>query len=127
MFLKNHLEKITTQVKINNKRSKKDDSIAYPKRKVIEKAFQLNKLESHLLKLIIPFVRVAHCSRGSYIKVKGSLILISADISHSMNKILPQRQNLLPVCLKRKLEYSGNYIEEIIDKTKVRAYFNFYK
>ena len=127
MFLKNHLEKITNQVTMNNKKSKKDDSIAYPKRKVKEKALQLNKLESHLLKLIIPFVRVAHCSRGSYIKVKGSLILISADISHSMNKILPQRQNLLPVCLKRKLEYSGSYIEEIIDKTKVRAYFNFYK
>ena len=52
---------------------------------------------------------------------------MSSDISHSMSRILPRTQNLLPVCLKRKLEYTGNYIEEIIDKNKVNAYFNFFK
>ena len=82
----------------------------------IDQALQLNKLESHLLKIVIPFIRVAHCNRGSYIKVKGSVILISSDISHSMSRILPRKQNLLPVCLKRKMEYTGNYMEEMIDK-----------
>ena len=52
---------------------------------------------------------------------------MSSDISHSMSKILPVAQNLLPVCLKRKLEYTGNYIEEVIDRNKVNAYFNFFK
>ena len=93
----------------------------------MKQSLQLNKLESHLLKLVIPFIRVAHCTRGTYIKVKGSLILMSSDISHSMSKILPVAQHLIPVCLKRRLDYTGNYMEEIIDKNKVNAYFNFFK
>ena len=90
----------------------------------MNQALRLNKLEAHLLKLVIPFVRIAHCSRGRYVKVKGSCIFISADISHSMNKILPKEQNLLPVCLKRKLDYSGNYLEEIIDKNNFFKRYN---
>ena len=91
----------------------------------IDQSLQLNKLECHLLKLVIPFVRIGHCTRGVYIKVKGSLILTSSDIPHSLSKILPRKQNLLPVCLKRKLKYTGNYIEEMIDKKKVKAYYDF--
>ena len=48
------------------------------------KAVKMNKLESFLLKLVIPFIRLAHCPRGPYLKVKGDLILISADVSHSL-------------------------------------------
>ena len=33
--------------------------------------FKLNRLESYILKLVIPFTRVAHCPRGPYLKVKG--------------------------------------------------------
>ena len=44
-----------------------------------------------------------------------------------MSRILPRKQNLLPVCLKRKLEYKWSYIEEIIDRNKINAYFNFFK
>ena len=33
-------------------------------------ALQLNRLESYLLKLVIPFIRVIHCPRGIYFKVK---------------------------------------------------------
>ena len=40
----------------------------------------LNRLESFLLKPIIPFIRVGHCPRGRYLQVKGNVILISADI-----------------------------------------------
>ena len=76
---------------------------------------------------MIPFVRIAHCQRGSYFKVKGNLILISANVPHSLSKVLPKEQNLLPVCFKRKMEYKGNYLEEIIDKNKVNIFFDFYK
>ena len=48
---------------------------------------KLNRLESFLLKLVIPFLRVAHCTRGSYLKVKGDLILITADIIHSIQGV----------------------------------------
>ena len=88
---------------------------------------KLNRLESYLLKLVIPFIRVAHCPRGSYFKVKGDLILISSDISQSLEKILPLHQSLIPVAFKRKVSYSGSYIEEYIEKEKVQMYFSWLK
>ena len=90
-------------------------------------ALQLNRLESYLLKLVIPFIRVIHCPRGSYFKVKGDLILISSDIGHSLSKILPVDQSLIPVCFKRKLSYTGSYVEEYIEKEKVILYFSWFK
>jgi hypothetical protein len=84
---------------------------------------KLNRLESYLLKLVIPFIRIAHCPRGSYFKVKGDLILISSDISHSLSRIMPLQQSLIPVCFKRKLSYTGSFIEEYIEKEKIQMYF----
>ena len=84
---------------------------------------KLNRLESYLLKLVIPFIRIAHCPRGTYFKVKGDLILISSDISHSLSQILPLQQSLIPVCFKRKLSYTGSFIEEYIEKEKIQMYF----
>ena len=90
-------------------------------------ALMLNKLESFILKLVIPFVRVAHCKRGRYMMVKGNLVLISNDIEHSMAKLLPSEQHLLPVSFKRKMEYKGSFLEEWIDTEKVKKYFQWFK
>jgi hypothetical protein len=120
-FLKNHLKKIVDYVTILKKRKISEETLTEAD---IDKALQLNKLEAHLLKLVIPFVRIAHCPRGTYVKVN---ILISSNISHSMSKILSRKQRLLPVYLKRRLEYTGNYLEEVIDRSKVEAYFDFFK
>ena len=87
---------------------------------------KLNKLEAYLLKLVIPFIRIANCPRGPYFKVKGDLILISADVSHSLTKVLPLQQSLIPVRFKRKLSYTGSFIEEYIEKEKVGIYFEWY-
>ena len=87
------------------------------------KVLKLNKLEAYLLKLVIPFIRIAHCPRGPYLKVKGDLILISSNIDHSLTKILPSEQGLIPVSFKRKLSYSGSYLEEYVEKEKVKIYF----
>ena len=70
--------------------------------------------------MVIPFIRIAHCPRGSYFKVKGDLILISADIKNSLETILPLEQSLIPVAFKRKLAYRGSFIEEMIDREKVK-------
>ena len=51
------------------------------------------------------------------------MILISADVEETMNKILPRDQNLIPVALKRKLIYEGHYMREIIDKNKLKTYW----
>ena len=89
-----------------------------------ERSFlNLNRLECYLLKLVIPFIRVAHCPRGPYLKVKGDLILISSDLEHSISRLLPAEQNLIPVSFKRKLAYSGSYIEEVVEKKKVEMFF----
>ena len=87
----------------------------------------LNKLESFLIKPVIPFIRIGHCPRGRYLQVKGNVILISADVNSSINKILPQEQSLFPVSFKRKLSYEGYYLYEVIDKEKVIIYFNWLK
>ena len=90
-------------------------------------ALKLNRLEANLLKIVIPFIRIAHCPRGSYFKVKGDLILISSDIPHSLSKILPVQQCLIPVSFKRKLSYTGSYIEEYVEKEKIKMYFAWFK
>ena len=79
-----------------------------------------------LLKLVIPFIQVAHCPRGDYFKVKGDLILISSDISHSLSRVLPISQGLIPVSFKRKLSFSRSYIEEYIEKAKVKLFFSWF-
>ena len=122
MFLKQKLKKVTDFLAVKTR-----FDLSMTDENSINKALQLNKLESHLLKLVIPFIRIGHCPRGAYFKVKGNLIMISADIQHSLSRILPKKQKLLPVSFKRKLCYTGSFMEEVIDKNKVETYFNFYK
>lgn len=88
---------------------------------------ELNRLEHYLLKPVIPFLRIGHCTRGRYLRLQGQLIMISADVVTSMEKVLPVPQNLIPVSFKRKKEYKGYYIREYIDRQKVEEYFHFLK
>ena len=97
------------------------------KRRYEKEVLKLNKLESFILKLVLPFIRVAHCKRSPYLKVLGNLILISNDIQHSFNKLLPQPQQIQAVSFKRKLEYKGTFMEEWVDTAKVIKYFEFLK
>ena len=60
-------------------------------------------------------------------KVRGNLILISADVASSLSKILPLSQNIVPIRFKRKLAYDGHYLAEYVDKRKVELYFNWFK
>merc|ERR1711881_413945 len=88
----------------------------------------LSKLESHLLKLIIPFIRIAHIPGYGQYKVKGPMITVEADVTKTLNeKILPRQQELIPVALKRKLTYKGTVMEEMVSKNKVQAYFDYLK
>merc|ERR1711962_1973068 len=88
----------------------------------------LSKLESHLLKLIIPFIRIAYIPGYGQYKVKGPMITVEADVTETLNeKVLPRQQELIPVALKRKLSYKGTVMEEMVSKSKVQAYFNYFK
>ena len=83
--------------------------------------------EDFLLKPGIPFIRIAHLPRGRYFQLKGDLIMVSADVAQSMNEILPQDQNLLPVAFKRKIEYKGYYLQEYVDRQKIQIYFKWFQ
>ena len=45
--------------------------------------------------------------------------MVSADVVDSMSQILPKEQNLLPVSFKRKIEYTGHYMQEYVDRKKI--------
>ena len=92
-----------------------------------ENLTKLNKLEDFILKLVIPFIRIGHLPPGNYFRVKGGLVMISADVQQTVDKILPVSQNLIPVSFKRKLEYAGYFLEEYIDKNKVLTIFQWLK
>ena len=88
---------------------------------------KLNRLEGHLLKLIIPFISIVHITHSRDVKIKGPMISVEADIKPTIDKLLPRCPQLIPVALKRKLEYKGNYIEEMVDTQKVLLYFDYFK
>merc|ERR1712202_83647 len=91
------------------------------------KYLQLNRVKEYLLKPVIPFIRIGHLPRGRYFQVKGELIMISADVVESLKKILPVEQNLVPVSFKKKIHYSGHFLQEYVDKNKVQTYFDWFK
>ena len=93
----------------------------------LHEEYRLNRLEQFIFKNPVPFIRIANCKMGRYVKVHGNMILISSDIEHSMSKILPCEQKIIPVSLKRKLSYKGYYIEEWVDVAKIEIYFNWLK
>ena len=96
--------------------------------KFLTEKMSLSKLESHLLKLIIPFIRIAYIPGYGQYKVKGPMITVEADVTETLNeKILPRQQELIPVALKRKLSYKGTVMEEMVSKNKVQAYFDYFK
>ena len=92
-----------------------------------KKYLKLNRVEDYLLKPVIPFIRIGHLPRGRYFQLKGDLIMVSADVEETMNKILPRSQNLLPVAFKRKIEYHGHFMAEFIDRRKVQSYFKWFQ
>merc|ERR1712126_522130 len=55
-------------------------------------------------------------------------ITVEADVTKTLKeKILPRRQELIPVALKRKLTYKGTVMEKMVSKNKVQAYFDYFK
>ena len=80
-----------------------------------------------MLKLVIPFIRIAQVPGYGEFKIKGPMITVEADVKKTLNeKILPRQQELMPVALKRKFIYKENVMEEIVSKLKRISYFNYF-
>ena len=89
---------------------------------------QLNNCEAHLLKLVIPFIRIGHCDKSSELKMFGQVIQVEADVGDTMEKILPISQELIPVALKRLPHHKSYFIKpQIVSKTKLMKYFKYFK
>ena len=83
----------------------------------------LNRCEAYLLKLTIPFIRIAHLPRSADFKVLGPMICVEAKVAQTIND-LPRDQQFVPVEFKRRLEFKGYYIGEVVDTSKVLKHFN---
>merc|ERR1712081_108577 len=66
-------------------------------------------------------------SKPTFDQVKGTVTLITADVEEVMSQILPREQNLIPVALKRELEYEGHFLKEIVDRNKLEILFQWLK
>ena len=78
----------------------------------------LNILESYLLKINIPFIRVSHVPRSPNLKLVGGSVCIEADINHTVRRLQINPETIIPVSFKRKLSYTGYYLEQVIKKVR---------
>jgi hypothetical protein len=90
-----------------------------------DKLPDLNLMEQYLLKLTIPFIRVAHVPRTPNLKLVGGSICIQANISHTIEKLQINPENIIPVSFKRKQTYRGHYMEQVVNKEKVFEWLSF--
>ena len=88
---------------------------------------KLNLLEQYLIKLTIPFIRVAHIPRTPNLKLLGGSVCIQSDLSHTVQRLDINPETIIPVSFKRKLQYEGHYIEQVIDKEKVFQWLSYLK
>ena len=88
---------------------------------------KLNLLEQYLIKLTIPFIRVAHIPRTPNLKLLGGSVCIQSDLSHTVQRLDINPETIIPVSFKRKLRYEGHYIEQVIDKEKVFQWLSYLK
>ena len=88
---------------------------------------KLNLMEQYLIKLTIPFIRVVHIPRTPNLKLLGGSVCIQSDLSHTVERLDINPETIIPVSFKRKLEYEGHYIAQVIDKEKVFKWLSYLK
>ena len=66
---------------------------------------RLNRLEAHLLKLIIPFIRIAHIPGTGGFKIKGGMITVEANVNQTMDKVLVDHMYHILLSISYRLSY----------------------
>ncbi|XP_076115891.1 uncharacterized protein LOC143083531 [Mytilus galloprovincialis] len=87
----------------------------------------LNKLESHLIALNIPFQKIMNLPKGNQAGIIGPVVLVPSDVKVVTNTLpRPVDDHLLvKVKLKRKLEYKGYVQYEFVDIKHLEKAFNY--
>ena len=88
---------------------------------------KLNLMEQYLIKLTIPFIRVSHIPRTPNLKLLGGSVCIQSDLSHTVERLDINPETIIPVSFKRKLQYEGHYIAQVINKEKVFKWLAYLK
>ena len=65
-----------------------------------------------------PFIRVSHVPRSPNLKLVGGSVCIEADINHTVRRLQINPETIIPVSFKRKLSYTGYYLEQVIKKVR---------
>lgn len=89
----------------------------------------LNSLEKHLIALHIPFMKMLALPKGGQNGVHGPVTCVPANIVETTN-VLPRSSmegSLLPVKLKHKLAYKGNYQYQFVDTIHIRQALQYLK
>ncbi|XP_066288772.1 uncharacterized protein [Branchiostoma lanceolatum] len=81
----------------------------------------LNTLESQLVAVRIPFMKVTALPKGGQKGVNGPVVCVPADVSktHAVLPRMPSEAQFVKVKLKKKLEYRGHYMYRQISPLKV--------
>ena len=82
----------------------------------------MNALEKQLIALRLPFMKIGVLPQGGQKGIKGPIIMVNADIEKTRSTLprpLTQESQIVPVKLKRKLEFKGHVSYEVIDTVKV--------
>ena len=82
-----------------------------------------NQLETRLICLRIPFMKMVALPTGKQRCIHGPAVNVPTDLSSVCNLLprLPSQCQILPMKLKRKLQYRGHYMYDFIRPDKVVA------
>ncbi len=89
-----------------------------------EQLSQLTALERHIISRRIPFLKLVALPRGKQLAIHGPVVNVPCAPSAILEILLPRLAtdtSIIPLKLKRKLSYRGNYLHGNIDTTKVSA------
>ncbi|XP_061169173.1 uncharacterized protein LOC133178496 [Saccostrea echinata] len=80
----------------------------------------LNSLEQHLIALHIPFMKIMALPHGGQRNIHGPIVCVPSDVTKATHLPLQQDKNLLlRVKLKRKLNYKGYFEYQFVNTSSV--------
>ncbi len=81
----------------------------------------LNPLEKHLISIIQPFQKIVPLPKGGQKGVRGQMVCVPADLQKTADTLpwTPDKNSLVKVKLKRKLNYKGHHLYMTVSQDKI--------
>ena len=91
---------------------------------------KLNNLEAYLIKLCIPFLRLANMPRSPNLKTFGPMCVLVQKKDYIQKieaRLYLHHKTLIRVNFKGKISFTGSYISKVIDPSKVFTWLDYLK